>query len=217
MGLLNLELMKYIWMISILYFPLCLSAQNLGQPDLQYPKLTKREVIETHFGIEVSDPYRNLEDLIKEDIKVWYDTQAKLADKVLNQISGRKLLMDKFTEYGNRAADQVSDAKIVESGRYFYLKRKAGEQYAKLYYQDSYEAEEIALFDPGTYDTLEAYTVSYFKPSWKGDKVAVALTHSGYEISEIIILDIEKNYQYSEVLKNAWPDSFLGISWLPDD
>jgi len=217
MGLLNLELMKYIWMINILYFPLCLSAQNLGQPDLQYPKLTKHEIIETHFGIEVSDPYRNLEDLNKEDINVWYDKQAKLADKVLNQISGRKLLMDKFTEYGNRVADQMSDAKIVESERYFYLKRKAGEQYAKLYYRDSYEAEEIALFDPGTYDTKETYTVSYFKPSWKGDKVAVALTYSGYEISDIIVLDLETNYRHPEVLKNAWPDSFLGISWLPDD
>jgi len=202
---------------AILYFPFILWAQNREQPKLQYPKITTTDVAETYFGVEISDPYRYLENLEQEASKSWYEAQAKLADTVLNNITGRKLLMDKFTDYGNRAMDNVSEAKITESGRYFYLKRSAGDQYAKLYYRDSYDAEEKILFDPGTYDSNESYTITYFKPSWNGDKLAIALSHSGYEISDIIILDLEMNARYPEILKNAWPDSFLGISWLPDD
>ena len=209
--------MKNIWIHTILYFPLILWAQNREQPKLQYPKITTTDVAETYFGIEISDPYRHLENLEQEDSKSWYKAQAKLADTFLNSITGRKLLMDKFTDYGNRAADNIPEVKITESGRYFYLKRRAGEQYARLYYRDSYETEEKMLFDPGTFDPKKTYTVNYFKPSWKGDKLAIALSHSGYEISDIMTFDLETNARYPEILKNAWPDSFLGISWLPDD
>ncbi|MCC4211286.1 prolyl oligopeptidase family serine peptidase [Leeuwenhoekiella parthenopeia] len=209
--------MKYLWILTFLYFPLHSYSQKRVQSKLQYPAIHAKDVQETYFGIEVTDPYRHLEQLEQEEIKGWYEAQAKLADTVLNNITGRNLLLDKFTDYGSRAAAHVSDVKVSESGRYFYLKRNAEEQYASLYYRDFYEAEEKLLFDPKTYDYDTKHTISYFKPSWKGNKLAIALTHSGYEISDIIILDLEKNDRYPEVLHNAWPDSFLGISWLPDD
>ena len=194
-----------------------LLAQSIDQPDITYPEIYEEEVKETFFGVEVVDPYRHLENQEREPIKAWYDAQGLLAEKLLNRISGRTLLMDKFVDYSNRAIDNIPEAKVTESGGYFYLKRKAGDQYAKLFYRDSYEAEEVMLFDPRTYDPEESYSVNYFKPSWRGDKLAIALSHSGYEISDIIIIDLERDYRYPEVLKNAWPDSFLGISWLPDD
>ncbi|MFD2825738.1 prolyl oligopeptidase family serine peptidase [Leeuwenhoekiella polynyae] len=209
--------MKYIWLLTFLYFPLHSYSQQPVKPKLQYPAIYAKDVQEAYFEIEVTDSYRHLEQLEQEEIKAWYEAQEKLADTVLNNITGRKLLMDKFTDYGNRAAENIPEVKITESGRYFYLKRRTGEQYARLYYRDSYEAEEKMLFDPKSYDYNTNHTISYFKPSWKGDKVAVALTHSGYEISDIIILNLETHDRHPEVLKNAWPDSFLGISWLPDD
>ena len=60
-------------------------------------------------------------------------------------------------------------------------------------------------------------SINYIQPSWDGKKIAISITSQDKEISEIIILDVQKKTTYSEIIKNCWPSGIGGIHWLPDN
>tara|TARA_R110002020_G_scaffold472179_1_gene699925 strand:+ start:2356 stop:4500 length:2145 start_codon:yes stop_codon:yes gene_type:complete len=193
-------------------------SQEIKQPEMNYPSFKIQDQVDNYFGIDVQDPFRSLENVDNAVNEKWYKNQGRISRSVMEKITGRELLLDKFIEYGNRAEDNVSEVKVTESGYHFYLKRRKGENTAKLYFRLKYEADEILLFDPAEFDeTKNDYVISYFNPSWNGEKVVVAITHSGHEISDLLTIDVTNRSLYPEKLSKAWPDSFLGVSWLPDN
>ena len=56
-----------------------LSAQDDSQP-MQYPKTKKVDQVDEYFGFKVADPYRWLEDDVREsdDVRNWVEDQNKV-------------------------------------------------------------------------------------------------------------------------------------------
>src|SRR5690606_27109157 len=57
----------------------------------------------------------------------------------------------------------------------------------------------------------------YIKPNYDGSKVAIALTESGKEISEMVIYDLTQDKLLQDTLTNCWPSDSGGVSWLSDN
>ena len=207
----------YVFFIfSSLHFVVC--SQEINQPQINYPIIKIQDQVDNYFGVDVQDPFRYLENVDNPENEKWFKEQGRISRSIMEKISGRELLLDKFVEYGNRAQDNVSAVKVTEDGRHFYLKRRSGEKTAKLYFRLRYASKEILLFDPAEFDeNKNDYVISYFNPSWDGKKVVIAITYSGLEISDLITMKVNSRSLYPEKLKNAWPDSFLGVNWLPDN
>ncbi len=191
-----------------------------------FPKAQKNNpalsvsVTDDHFGIKITDEYRNLEDLKDQNTVDWMRSQTDYSNTLLNTIPNRNYYLEKRLELDKRQGYSISDLKIISNDKYFYLKRSAGEKTAKVYYRQGFEGKEELLYDPASFNnTLEGkhnYVINLISPSWDGSKLAISLTEKGKELSEIIIMDIKTKNIYPNKITNTNPSNIGGIKWLED-
>ncbi|MBC3757650.1 S9 family peptidase [Hyunsoonleella sp. SJ7] len=194
-------------LILFLFTTFCtLTAQEISKPGLAPVKM----VVDNYHGVELEDPYRYMEDLSNEEVIKWMKDNADYAKSVLNNIPGKQKLFDAIMELINRSSESIYALSITKDDTYYYLKRKPGEDIAKMYKRQGFSGEEVLFFDPETYnsDSEKTYTISSISPNFQGDKIAVGVSPDGSENPEIIIFKANGE-KYPEVLYLP-----TGISWL---
>ena len=79
----------------LLVLPLTLLAVNASaqseEPAITYPETARGEVVEEHFGVSIADPYRWLENDVREDpqVRAWVTAQNEVTDAYLATLPGR--------------------------------------------------------------------------------------------------------------------------------
>ncbi len=201
---------------TIVLLLLCLSCKK--EYNYTPPYIKGQLATDKYFGKAIQDPYRNLENSKDTSISNWYKAQTKYADSFLKKIPKRASFIDKIYELENRTSEIVGGNRITENGIRFFLKQQEGEDNFKLYFKKPDSAETL-LFDALDYKPNSSYSyyINYIKPSWNGEHIAVSLSHSGKEISEIILINTNTKKQLPELITNVWPRSFFGVNWLPDN
>ncbi|MEO1053988.1 MAG: prolyl oligopeptidase family serine peptidase [Bacteroidota bacterium] len=176
-------------------------------------------VTEGYFGKTIVDPYRNLENLKDSAVLEWFKAEADYTDNILNGITGREALIAKMKEYDEREQFSVTNINVTDDNQYFYMKQAADENVARLFYRAQLDAEEELLYDPKDFkpESGKTYVISYMRPNWDGSYVAVAMTHSGAEISEMIIIDMATKTPLPQVIGHCWPADGGGVNWLADN
>src|SRR5262245_27936179 len=86
------------------------------------PKAEVNEVKENIQGVEISDPYRWLEDQNSAQTRAWIDAENAYTDALLNHVPGRETLKQQVTAL---LKVNAMSAPRVRNGRYFFLKRQA--------------------------------------------------------------------------------------------
>lgn len=197
---------------------LCLSLVSLtisfGQNNLnQYPPLSKRVATINEFGVTLEDDYANLNNLEDPIIAQWLKAQDSIAEDYFSKNDLLQDYLEKFEEYQNRETGTISMIKISEEGNYFYLKYDDIAGTHKLYFRENLSSEEEELFDPGITNKIKEIT--YLKPSFDGEKIAIGY-HPEENFSSVVrIFDVKNKKFYNEEITNINP-SFGGIEWLPD-
>lgn len=211
--------MKNLIIIIVIFFVLsCKNEENFSNR-FSMPLIDSINVIENYYGKNIKDDYRHMEDTSDSIITNWYKKQNKLASNILGNITGRDSLTSLLYEISNRKSFRIKRVNVTQNDNYFFLKKKIGEEYYKLYYKESLDSDDIILFDPKDYrpNSENGYIINYIKPSWNGKYVVISLSYSGRELSDLIILNVEKGKLMPQILDNAWPTNFLGVNWLPDN
>ena len=169
----------------------------------------------------VYDPYRRLEATKDSLVFDWYDQQNEYTREVLAALNERTHYEDTLRALFSRPSTYISNSFIAADGTYFYLKYDEVTSALHLYKRSSFERKEILLFNPTTFkahsnDSLE-YTINYIRPNWDGTYVAMALSHSGNEFSQVKILDVSSKTLLPVTLTQCKPKSYFGIDWLPNN
>src|SRR5215472_11866381 len=94
------------------------------------PKTEIHEVKETIFGVEITDPYRWLEDQSSPETRAWIDAQNAYTNSFLKSLPARDALKENLASM--LKIDTMS-APAVRSGRYFFSKRQADQDQGLLY------------------------------------------------------------------------------------
>ena len=185
------------------------------QGSLLPPKAPVKPVTDNYFGVQVTDPYRYMEDLNDSTVRGWFKAQSDYARKVIDHITGRQSLIDKMIDFDKRKSDKAYMLTIAESNRYFYLKQTPKDETGKLFYRDGYTGSENLLFDPTTYgsDTTKKYTISSIAASDNGLNIAFEIAAQGSESTTLLIMDVPGKKLYPEKIDRCW---FASVSWLPD-
>ena len=70
-----------------------------AQPALAYPQTRRADLVETQFGAQVADPYRWLENDVRNDaeVKAWVDAQNVVTNQFLGTLPGREALEQRIT------------------------------------------------------------------------------------------------------------------------
>lgn len=190
----------------------------VNNPILKIPKTSKIPVNDSYFGISIIDDYRHLENLKDTSTINWFKLQDDYTEKQLGNLSNKKALADQMKSYYDDENVTISKVKYVDNGFGFFLKRNPKVIDEKLFYKKNSDSEAIELFDPSTFQSElnHQYTINYIQPSWNGKYVLISLSYDGIKGSNLIVIDVLNKRVLPEIITNAEPDSYLGVSWLPD-
>ena len=171
-------------------------------------------VTDVHFGTEVVDNYRYMENLKDPEVQKWMKAQAEHTRAVLDALPGRKALLERIHQLSN--ADMRRGGFERRGQRYFYETLEPNAALPKLYYRDGLKGTEHLLIDPAVLGqgTPTHYALDWYTPSWDGRYLAYGLSAGGSEQSVLHVLDVDGGKQLAEAIDRT---SNSVIAWRPDN
>jgi len=175
------------------------------------PPFTPVEPItEVLHGVEITDPYRWLEDQNSPRTRKWIEEQTAYTRAYLDAIPGRDGIRKRVEEL--LAIEVTSDPWKV-GNRHFFLKRLRNSEQHSIVMREGLFGEERVLVDPVLRATGPSTAVSIFTISQNGRFLAYSVRQAGTDHAALEILDVEKNV----VLPDRLPDGFCtGFVFAPD-
>ncbi|MCY3844726.1 MAG: prolyl oligopeptidase family serine peptidase [Acidobacteria bacterium] len=164
------------------------------------PHSTVREVVDTLHGVEVRDPYRWLEDQDAPATRTWIDAQNAYTDAVLHALPGRGRLRELAAAVLERGSTGVP---IERGGRYFYHRRRAGEELSVIRVRDGIDGDDRVLVDPHPLSPDHTTSVALRDVSEDGALVAYAVRAGGVDEVSIRVRDVETGADLPDVLPPA--------------
>ena len=112
---------------------------------LTYPITEKTDILENYHGIQVSDPYRWLEEPDSEKTQEWVKSQNEITFNYLAEISERETIKKRLTKIWDYEKYSVP---FKQGDRYFYFKNDGLQNQSVLYTLPTLDAEPKVLIDP---------------------------------------------------------------------
>nr|WP_240310983.1 prolyl oligopeptidase family serine peptidase [Altererythrobacter sp. ZODW24] len=178
-----------------------------------YPETRSEPLTETIFGEEIADPYRWLENDVRNDPEVaaWVEAQNEVTDAYLETLPGR----DWFKERIGSLLDYERFGIPKKAGsRYFYTRNSGLQNQSPLYVQDSLDSERRVLIDPNEWAADGATALAGWTPSPDGSKLAYSVQDGGTDWRIIKVMDVATGEELSDEIRWA---KFTGISWLGEE
>ena len=182
------------------------------ETSIQYPETKKITHSDFYHGIEVSDPYRWLEDDMSNETGEWVKSQNKVTSKFLGKIGFRKKLerrIKKLNDYEKIGAP-------FKEGDYEYFYKNSGLQNHSVVYRTRIGSDENpeVFIDPNTFSkdgTVALRGLSFTKD---GSLLAYMITDGGSDWRKIIVMNTKTKEIIGDTLKDV---KFSGLSWKNND
>ncbi len=183
-----------------------------SRPAVQYPDTMTVEHVDTYHGQEVADPYRWLEDDVREsdDVSAWVDAQNEVAFAYLESIPERAVIATRLEELWDY---EKYTNPVKEGGRYFYRHNDGLQNQYVLYSQASLDGEPEMVLDPNTWSDDGTVALAAYAPSPDGRYVAYMIQDGGSDWRTARVLDLESGELLDDKLE--WL-KFTGLEWAPD-
>lgn len=181
-------------------------------PAVVAPPPTQVEpVTEVLHGVEVTDPYRWLEDQNSPRTREWIEEQTAYTRAYFDAIPGREQIRERVREL--MAFKEVISEPWNVGDRYFFLKRQEDRDQPVIVMRNGLFGEETVLVDPALRATGTSTAVSIVAISQDARFLAYSVRQGGTDHSSIEILDLERG----TVLPDRLPDGFCsGIAFASD-
>lgn len=181
-------------------------------PDMSYPETRRDDVVDVHFGQEIADPYRWLENDIRRDDEVaaWVEAQNAVTNSYLRTLHGRDVFSERLTALFNHERLTVPRKR---GGHYFYTRNSGLENQDVLYVRDGANGTERVVIDPNTWSEDGATALAEWEVSEDGSHVAYAVQDGGSDWRTIRVLDVATGVVLDDQVERA---RFTTISWAED-
>ena len=188
-------------------------AQAASAPAIAYPQTRRVDLVEPQFGVPVADPYRWLENDVRNDteVRAWVDAQNKVTNAFLATLPGREALEKRITQlydYERFAAPQK------QGGRYFYTHNSGLQNQSVLFLRDSVGGEGRVLIDPNPWSRDGATALAEWTPSDDGKLLAYAIQDGGTDWRTVKVMNVATGKIMPDELK--WLKYGGNVSWAKD-
>ena len=179
---------------------------------MTYPTSKKIDHVDELHGVKVPDPYRWLEDDVREskDVAAWVEAENKVTMSYLEAIPQRDAIRKRLTELWNY---EKYSAPFKAGSRYFYFKNDGLQNQSVLYKQDSLDAEPSVLIDPNAWSKDGTVALGSTSFSDDGRYMAYSVADAGSDWNTWRILEVETGRLLDDELK--WV-KFSGAAWTSD-
>jgi prolyl oligopeptidase len=154
-------------------------------------------------GVQVSDPYRWLEDRSLPKTKQWIEVQQEQCKAYFSSCDTLKALRSRVQDYLNV---EVVDQPVNAGGRYFYRRRNRDQEQACIYVRETDTGVERLLVDPS--DLGPFASVGIHRISDDASLLAYAIKHGGGDTKEIRIVDVASGRILPDVLGSGYVRGF---------
>ena len=207
--------MKYVVSLSamILSAMILLASPLLAEDtNLVYPETKIVPQVDDFHGTKVDDPYRWLEDDVREskDVAAWVEAENKVTFDYLKSIPGRDRVEQRITELWNY--EKIS-APSKEGGRYYFFRNDGLQNQNVLFMQQTLADEPKILIDPNEWSKDGTVALSGAEFSDDGQYAAYGIQDGGSDWRTWRVMEIESGKLLDDELK--WI-KFSSIAWTPD-
>ncbi len=181
--------------------------------DIEYPVTAKVDQRDTYHGTEVADPYRWLEQDVRnsDEVAAWVEQQNALTFGYLDGLPQRDAIQSRLTELWNYERFGVP----IKRGDWFYYAHNNGLQNQSVVYRTKTlgEAAEVVL-DPNNWSEDGTVALGGYAISDSGRYVAYSLQDGGTDWRIWRVRDTETGKDLEDELR--WV-KFSGVAWRQDE
>ncbi|HLA85286.1 MAG TPA: S9 family peptidase, partial [Thermoguttaceae bacterium] len=209
-----------VWLVVILVSALPFSfvpsvlADDAANADKRfiYPQTRRGDVVDAYHGTRVADPYRWLEEDVRESKNVadWVAAQNRVTFGYLKSVAERESIRRRLTELWNYPKYSAPE-KI--GGRYYYLKNDGLQNQDVLYVMDSFDGKPRVLIDPNRWSDDGTVALAGIAPSDDGRYLAYGRAEAGSDWNTWHVMEAATGRVLSDELK--WI-KFGEVSWTAD-
>ena len=169
-----------------------------------YPPTRRVDQVDTFHGVDVPDPYRWLEEDVRnsEEVAAWAQAQSDFARAYLDDLPSLERFRDRLTKLWNYERFSVPSQK---AGKYFFYKNDGLQNQSVLYVSDNYRDDGRVLIDPNAWTEDGTEALGLTKVSDDGRNLAYCRKEAGSDWSTIYVMDIETGEDL--------PDKLLWTRW----
>lgn len=188
-----------------------IAANTFGQKTkIAYPITKKDNIVDTYFGVKVSDPYRWLENDTTKETAAWVKAQNKVTSTYLAKIPFRNKLKERLTNLANY---EKIGAPFKKNGKYYFYKNNGLQNQSVLYVQNSLDSQAEVFLDPNKLSEDGTVALTGISFSKDGKYFAYTVSRSGSDWREIYVMDIATRKLLNDHIQWA---KFTGASWQGD-
>ena len=172
-----------------------------------------QDLIEQQFGVAVADPYRWLENDVRNDpeVRAWVTAQNAVTDKFLETLALRDKFKARITELYDYERFGVPRKK---GGHYFYSRNDGLQNQSVLFVRDTVDGPGRVLIDPNGWSADGATALAEWTPSEDGKLLAYAIQDGGTDWRTVKVLDVATGKMLDDELK--WLKFGGGVDWAKD-
>lgn len=184
-----------------------------AQTPMQYPETRRGDLAETLFGEKIADPYRWLENDVRQDADVadWVARQNAITQGYLATLPERRW----FAERMRSLLDYERFGLPVKAGgRYFYTRNSGLQNQAQLYVRAGLAGTAKLLLDPNTWAGDAATALDDWKPSDDGRYLLYSVQDGGSDWRILRLLDVRTGKVLPDEIRWA---KFTQLAWVGDE
>src|SRR5579864_9531054 len=177
---------------------------------MKVPNTRREDVRDLIHGVEVSDPYRWLEDGTSAETRAWIAAQQKYTAPFL-KTRERARIHGRLTELMKIEAVGIP---IERRDQYFFLRRGGDQQQNVICRRRGLDGPDEVLIDPNEMSPDHNVSVDILDVTPDGALLAYAVRHGGEDEHEIRVLDVASRREFADVLPKA--RYYQNLSWCHD-
>ncbi len=183
-----------------------------GSATIHYPETATVDHVDHYHGNDIADPYRWLEDDVRESdaVKSWVDAQNEVTFAYLATIPERDLIAKRMRELWDYERFSLPRK---AGNRYFYKHNDGLQNQSVLYTQSSLDGDAELLIDPNTWSDDGTVALAGYYPSKDGGHIAYTVQDGGSDWREAKVMNVETGTVLDDRLE--WL-KFTGLSWTAD-
>jgi prolyl oligopeptidase len=179
---------------------------------IKYSETRRVDHVDEYHGVKVPDPYRWLEDDVREnkDVAAWVEAKNKETFGYLKTIPEREPIRRRLNELWNY---EKFGSPFKAGGRYYYFHNSGLQNQSVLFTQDTLDDEPRVFMDPNTWSKDGTVALSGTQFSEDGRYVAYGVQEAGSDWRKWKIRDIDSSKDLDDELE--WV-KFNSPDWTKD-
>ncbi len=189
------------------------STEEVSTFEMIYPETRRGDVVETQFGEEIADPYRWLENDVRndEEVAAWVKAQNDVSEAYLGQLPGTAWFKETLAELIDYERFGIPSK---AGDRYFYSYNSGLMNQSQYYVRDGWDGEGRLLIDPNEWSDDDATALAGTSPSKSGKFLAYSIQDGGSDWRTIKVLDVDSGEEIGDEIQWA---KFSGMQWIGDE